>query len=421
MLYLGIVYFIAGDETPFVREWLQRVREHPRLQDAAVILRPHPQNVVGWDVLDVDEPGKTVVWPRAGEAPTSERQKTDYFDTLFHSSAMVGINTTALIEASILHRPVLTLVNDSFQTQEGTLHFAYIAAENGNGLVTVARSWDEHLDQIADAIEEPEAYKARSEGFLSSFVRPHGLDVPAAPAAAAVVEQAAMTEVKPERPPRMLRGLLVAGTPVLWVAIPLFHPTQTARATTKAVGSSSSRFNAGEESRARALKAKEPESAEALTLSKEERAMQKETETADAFQRGTGAAEAGQGGREGQAEGREVEGREGRLRHGREQKGSEGRPRPGTGNALRTQAREANPAHGAVMRRRWKRTKRSARHGVQHALPAHVHADDSQASVARRAPRRCSTRAVWSGGARRSESRRGNSRTTCSPSGRERS
>ena len=88
---------------------------------------------------------------------------------------MVGINTTALIEASILHRPVLTLVDDSFQTQERTLHFAYIAANNGDGLVTVARSWDEHLDQIADAIDEPEALPATDRGLpleLRAATRP---------------------------------------------------------------------------------------------------------------------------------------------------------------------------------------------------------------------------------------------------------
>ncbi len=42
---------------------------------------------------------------------------------------MFGISTTALIEAAILHRPCLTFVSDRFQTQEGTLHFSYIAHE----------------------------------------------------------------------------------------------------------------------------------------------------------------------------------------------------------------------------------------------------------------------------------------------------
>jgi hypothetical protein len=339
LLYLGSSYFIAGDETPFAREWLRHVREHPRLGEAAVILRPHPQNVVGWDVLDVDERGKTVVWPRAGEAPTSERQKTDYFDTLFHSSAMVGINTTALIEASILHRPVLTLVDDSFQTQEGTLHFAYIAAKNGDGLVTIGRSWDEHLDQIADAIEEPETYRRRIEGFLSSFVRPRGLDVPAAPAAAAAVEQAAMTEVKPERPPRVLRALLTALTPVLWVAIPLFHPAQSARSGAKAVRQQTKwvRRRKKELDRALGRKTKKPESAEVEALSKEERAMQKEAKKAKPKGAKAKAEKAG---------------------FVKAEKGSKERARGSRfGRKLAKRSRRIGP----VMRRRWKRTKRSVR------------------------------------------------------------
>jgi len=234
ILYVGSSYFIAGDETPFVREWLRRVRAHPRLREAAVILRPHPQNVVGWQELDVDELGKTIVWPRHGEAPTSERQKTDYFDTLFHSGAMVGINTSALIEASILRRPVLTLVDESFQTQEGTLHFAYIAPADGEGLVIVGRTWEEHLDQLAHAIEAPDAHTDRMERFLRDFVRPHGLDVPGAPAAADAVERAAATPVEPDKRSRVLRPVFVAATPLLRIAIPLFHPVQTLRAAQKA-------------------------------------------------------------------------------------------------------------------------------------------------------------------------------------------
>lgn len=347
LLYLGSSYFIAGDETSFAREWLRRVREHPRLGEAAVILRPHPQNVVGWDVLDVDEPGKTVVWPRAGEAPTSERQKTEYFDTLFHSSAMVGINTTALIEASILHRPVLTLVDDSFQTQEGTLHFAYIAANNGDGLVTVARSWDEHLDQIADAIDEPEAYRRRIEGFLSSFVRPLGLNVPAAPAAVAAVEQAAVTEVHAERPPRALRALLIALTPMLWIAIPLFHPAQTARAGGKAVRQQTKwvRRRKKELDRAMGRKTKKPESAEAQALSKEERAMQKEAKKAKPKGAKAKTEKAGFVKAE-------------KAGPVKAEKGSKERARgSGVGRKLAKRSRRIGP----VMRRRWKRTKRSVR------------------------------------------------------------
>ena len=229
LLYLGSSYFIAGDETRFIREWLVRIREHPRLREAAVILRPHPQNVIGWDTLDVDEPGKTIVWPRIGTAPTDDEKKTEFFDTLYHASAVVGINTSALIEASIVGRPVLTLVSDHFTTQEGTLHFSYIAHDNnGQGVVTVARDWDKHLEQLAAALDAPSTYQERIKSFLTKFVRPNGLDAPAAPAAVDAVERAAASPA-PRRRFSLLRPLLVLLTPVLPLILPLFQPKRTWR------------------------------------------------------------------------------------------------------------------------------------------------------------------------------------------------
>lgn len=234
LLYLGSSHFIAGDETPFIREWLGRVREHPRLREAAVLLRPHPQNDVGWAELDVDEPGKTVVWPRVGTAPTDDEKKADYFDSLFHAGAVVGINTSALIEAAILHRPVLTLVSDHFPTQEGTLHFSYIAARDGRGVVTVARTWEEHLDQIADAIETPEVDVEQMDAFVRDFVRPNGLDVRAAPGAVEAVERAAATETAPLRRGRLLRGFFVLLTPLVLLLLPFFTARQMWRKLVKA-------------------------------------------------------------------------------------------------------------------------------------------------------------------------------------------
>ncbi len=213
LLYLGSSYFISGDETAFIREWLSRVRAHPRLAEAAVILRPHPQNGVGWDTLE-DEPGRTVVSPRVPTAPTDDEKRADYFDTLSYAHAIVGINTTALIEAAILHRPVFTLISEHFTTQEGTLHFSYVADDEHYGPVTVARSWDEHLDQLAAAVEAPEVDDERFEAFVRSFIRPAGLEVPAAPAAADAVEHAAATTATRRRRAPVLRPLFVALTPL---------------------------------------------------------------------------------------------------------------------------------------------------------------------------------------------------------------
>ena len=91
-----------------------------------------------------------------------------------------------------------------------------------------------------------------------------------------------MTEVHAERPPRALRALLIALTPVLWIAIPLFHPAQTARAGGKAVRQQTKwvwHRKRGLEPRD-GKEDEKPESAEAQALSKEERAMQKEAKKA---------------------------------------------------------------------------------------------------------------------------------------------
>src|SRR3712207_6916201 len=47
-----------------------------------------------------------------------------FYDSLHHAAAVVGVNTTAMIEAAIVGRPVLTVLDDAFAlTQRGTLHF----------------------------------------------------------------------------------------------------------------------------------------------------------------------------------------------------------------------------------------------------------------------------------------------------------
>jgi hypothetical protein len=95
-----------------------------------------------------------------------------------------------MIEAAIAGRPVFTLLDRRFRhAQEGTLHFAHLTGGDGDtGLLVVARTWEEHLDQLAGALADPAAGASRARAFVASFVRPFGLDVDAAPRAADAIE-----------------------------------------------------------------------------------------------------------------------------------------------------------------------------------------------------------------------------------------
>jgi hypothetical protein len=123
------------------------------------------------------------------------------FDSLFHSTAVVGLNTSAMIEAAIVGRPVYTITTpENAGGQGGTIHFRYLLIENG-GVVWTSSSFEEHLRQLAAAPERADETVQRSQGFLSVFVRPHGLHVPAATLMADEIERTAALDKRPRRAP----------------------------------------------------------------------------------------------------------------------------------------------------------------------------------------------------------------------------
>jgi hypothetical protein len=218
LLYVGSSYFVAPDEAPFIARWIDFLRgsSRPELREANVLVRPHPTNVRTWKRHDVTDPGRVAVFPREGTNPVRAEAKTDYFDSLYHAAAVVGLNTSALIEAGIVGRPVLSLVLDeNREGQEGTLHFAHIASEGG--LLRMARGWDEHERQLVEALTSPVSPERE---FLRSFIRPRGLDQPAAPLLVDAVEDLAGRAV-PRVPPAgwqlpVRAAIAVFAFPLLW-------------------------------------------------------------------------------------------------------------------------------------------------------------------------------------------------------------
>jgi hypothetical protein len=110
--------------------------------------------------------------------PVDSASKTDYFDSLFHASAVMGLNTSAMIEGAIVGRAVHTVLLPEFRdNQEGTVHFHYLLT-GPNRLLHSARSLDEHADKLAATLESPHADAGQSAAFVRSFVRPGPPDQP---------------------------------------------------------------------------------------------------------------------------------------------------------------------------------------------------------------------------------------------------
>jgi hypothetical protein len=188
VLYVGTA-LIKGSppEAEYAREWVASLRQSgdPVLAGASILLRPHPQQTWGWNEIDWSPYGAVAVW---GGTPVDERTRSDYFDSLFHSSAVVGVNTSVFIEAAIIGREVLAVIVPRFRdTQEGTAHFRYLM-QVGGGVIRVGRDPAMHLAQLGEALRRQPGSSVPNRDFIEGFVRPAGIDTPATPAFVAAVE-----------------------------------------------------------------------------------------------------------------------------------------------------------------------------------------------------------------------------------------
>ena len=175
LLYVGSALFRGSPvEAEFAARWVEQLRAsgEPALRDVPVLVRPHPARMDEWNAVDLARYAGVVVY---GSNPVDPDSKNDYFESLYYSAGIVGLNTSAFLEGAIVGRPAYTILLPEFrENQEGTLHFHYLLSVGG-GVLHAARTWDGHHAQLAGAIR---GEVVPSTTFVEAFVRPHGLTRP---------------------------------------------------------------------------------------------------------------------------------------------------------------------------------------------------------------------------------------------------
>ncbi len=194
LLYIGSSEQVAGDETGFVTELRDALRGGPRTASLQVVVRPHPLNGKVWQ--DFHAEGITV-FPRGGERPDIPGPRDDYFNTLHHSAAVAGVNTSAFLEAAIADRPCLSIVSERHregQVERG--HFQHLVK---GGFIETVPDFAGAVDALGEVLEGRDARRERRRRFVASFVRPGGMDRPAGEVVAeAILETAAAGVREPE-------------------------------------------------------------------------------------------------------------------------------------------------------------------------------------------------------------------------------
>lgn len=194
VLYLCSSEFVAPREVEFVIRWMSYLRHvpDPAVRTCGVLVRPHPAHLKQWKNADLSGFSDAALWD-AKEAMNADQS---LYDSIHHSNVVVALNTSAMIEAGILDKPVLTLVMEEFAGgQEGTLHFHYLRAANG-GLLHEAHGFEEHAEQLGTALRADGAGD-RARRFVERFVRPRGLQTPVTPIMVEEIERASRISKRP--------------------------------------------------------------------------------------------------------------------------------------------------------------------------------------------------------------------------------
>ena len=202
-------------EAEFVVRWIASLRESelPELRTAAILIRPHPARMEEWRTIDLSRFEHVALY---GSNPMDTASKEDYFESLYYSAAVVGLNTSAFLEAAIVGRPVHTILTPEFaDNQQGTLHFHYLL-NVGGGMLRTSTSFAEHHAQLATSLDPSQSASSINQQFVREFIRPHGLERPATPVLCDALEAIpALPKPSPERTPWHL-------VLVRWATYPVF-------------------------------------------------------------------------------------------------------------------------------------------------------------------------------------------------------
>ena len=202
LLYVCSSPFVSAGELAFVHKWLGALRASPgKARTANVIVRPHPDIAL----LGPDVPVEQFRWPaakgmqglvsrpfddaRAVVMRTSDRAMQGLHECILHSAAVVGLNTSAELEAAIVGRPVYTVLAGDADAdgQSSTLHFHYLLEREG-GFVRAANGLEAHVAQLDAELAAP-SDPAAIRRFVGDFLRPHGIDWPVSPLLAEELER----------------------------------------------------------------------------------------------------------------------------------------------------------------------------------------------------------------------------------------
>lgn len=172
LLFLGSSQTITNLDVELINALIAHFETMDAGKRPSIVIRPHPYAPFDMTVFESDW---VKVFPAQGGRPDIDETRQVYFDTLYHSIAVIGINTTGFLDAAIVNKPCITLMDDQMSYGQGA-HFNYLIDAD---FIEVAK---ERVDvfQIAERIiNGADLKKENRDKFVQNFMRPQGVDISA--------------------------------------------------------------------------------------------------------------------------------------------------------------------------------------------------------------------------------------------------
>lgn len=179
ILYLGSSDNIAPDE-----RWL--IKEIKEAVDLPVIFRPHPANFKIYQDFNMSD---VTISPKNGEMPKTHKALQDLYNMFQNASLIVGVNTSAMIDALVAGFPVVALERSEFKkTQSLAQHYQYLREADA---VEVSKNTEDFKEIFTRLSSGVDSKKFQREQFIKNFIRPTGLKKSAGESAADEIEKLA--------------------------------------------------------------------------------------------------------------------------------------------------------------------------------------------------------------------------------------
>lgn len=159
ILYVGSTFLVSSgykkeiDESVLIVEAARAMMEDSRTHDVNILVRPHPLNSGFVTQLLALGLKNIFVFPETGEIPDTIEKQERYYNSIRHAMAVVGVNTTAFLEAAALDRPCITVFSKKFSETQELPHFHHLTdadlletAYGTAGLVQIAGNIRQGLD-----------------------------------------------------------------------------------------------------------------------------------------------------------------------------------------------------------------------------------------------------------------------------------